>query len=165
MDAHVQRAEALGDDPLEVGLGEARERREVAVEERQSVVVVLDVQARAQALRQLVDEAELAVVVARAHLVEQRASRLRRRADSPAAFVDRDGALEAAAAQLELEVGLVGQQPVLDDVTGGFAVDGHDLVAWLRHRPARPRTPGATATTVRQRHGGQGYRWVSRSLL
>ena len=47
VDAHVQRAEPLGDDPLEVGLGEAGERREVPVEERQPVVVVLQVQAAA----------------------------------------------------------------------------------------------------------------------
>ena len=47
VDAHVQRAELLGDDALEVGLGEAGERGEVAVEERQPVVVVLQRQALA----------------------------------------------------------------------------------------------------------------------
>ena len=50
VDAHVQRRQALGDDPLEVGLGEAGERGEVPVEERQPVVVVLQVEARPQAL-------------------------------------------------------------------------------------------------------------------
>jgi hypothetical protein len=72
VDAHVQRAEPLAHHPLEVGLGEAGEGGEVPVEERQPVVVVLEVQAAAQAGRQLVDEAELAVVVAGAHPVEQR---------------------------------------------------------------------------------------------
>ena len=76
VDAHVQRAEPLGHHPLEVGLGEARERREVPVEERQPVVVVLHVQAPAHALRQLVDEAERAVVVARPDLVEHGAGQL-----------------------------------------------------------------------------------------
>ena len=47
VDAHVERAQPLGDDPLEVGLGEAGERGEVPVEERQAVVVVLEVEARA----------------------------------------------------------------------------------------------------------------------
>ncbi len=68
----LQRRQPLGDDPLEVGLGEAGEGGEVPVEERQPVVVVLEVEALPQPGRQLVDEAELAVVVAGAHLVEQR---------------------------------------------------------------------------------------------
>ena len=50
VDADVQRRQALGDHPLEVGLGEAGERGEVPVEEAQPVVVVLEVQAAAQAL-------------------------------------------------------------------------------------------------------------------
>ena len=62
----------LVDHPLQIGFGEAGEGREVPIEERQAVVVVLQVEALPHALRQLVDEAELAVVVARAHLVEQR---------------------------------------------------------------------------------------------
>ena len=80
VDAHVQRRQPLGDHPLEVGLGEAGERGEVPVQERQAVVVVLQVQAAAHALGQLVDEAELAVVVAGAHPVEHRDSTRRRRA-------------------------------------------------------------------------------------
>ena len=73
VDAHVERTESLGYDPLEVGLSEARQRREVAVEERQAVVVVLEVEAAAHPRRQLVDEAELAVVIAGLDPVEQRA--------------------------------------------------------------------------------------------
>ena len=51
VDADVQRRQPLGDDPLEVGLGEPGQRREVPVQEAQPVVVVLQVQAPAQALR------------------------------------------------------------------------------------------------------------------
>ena len=51
VDAHVERAQPLGHDALEVGLGEAGERREVPVEERQAVVVVLQVEAAPHALR------------------------------------------------------------------------------------------------------------------
>ena len=72
VDAHVQGRQALGDHPFQVGLGEAGQRGEVPVEERQAVVVVLQVQAAAHALGQLVDEAELAVVVAGPHPVEHR---------------------------------------------------------------------------------------------
>ena len=72
VDRHVQRRQALGHDPLEVGLGEPGQRREVPVEERQAVVVVPLVEAAPQALGQLVDEAEGAVVVAGLQGVEQR---------------------------------------------------------------------------------------------
>ena len=76
VDRHVQRRQPLGDHPLEVGLGEPGQRREVAVQEAQPVVVVLEVQASAHALGQLVDEAELAVVVAGADPVEDGAGHL-----------------------------------------------------------------------------------------
>ncbi len=110
MDAHVERRQPFGDDALEVGLGEPRERREVAVQERQPVVVVLQVQALAQPWGQLVDEAELAVVVARAHLVEQR--RVHLDAEGLALPLgDLDGEVEATPAHLDLDVGVVGEQP------------------------------------------------------
>ena len=155
VDRHVERAQPLGDDPLEVGLGEPGEGGEVPVEEAQPVVVVLQVEALPQARRQLVDEAELAVVVAGAHLVEQR--RLHLDAERLAGpLVDLDGELEPAAPEVEHRVGVVDEEPPLDDVAGHLAVDGV--------RPRRPpRTParaagdpGATATT-RGAGIGQGY--------
>ena len=63
--------EALSQDPLEVGLRETGKGGEVAVQERQPVVVIAHVQALAHAFGQLVDETELAVVVARPHPVEK----------------------------------------------------------------------------------------------
>ena len=70
VDGDEQRAEPLGQHPLQVHLGEPGQGGEVAVEERQPVVVVLQRQAAPHPLGQLVDEAELAVVVARPHPVE-----------------------------------------------------------------------------------------------
>ena len=70
VDRDVQRRQALVDDTFEVRLGEAGEGREVAIEERQPVVVVFYVQAPAHALWKLVDEAELAVVVTSADAIE-----------------------------------------------------------------------------------------------
>ena len=122
VDADVQRRQALGDDPLEVGLGEAGERREVPVQEAQPVVVVLQVQAAAQALGQLVDEAELAVVVARADPVEQGAGHLgAERLAGPLDDVELE--VEAAAGDLQADDRLVGPQPPLDDVARHPAVD------------------------------------------
>ena len=76
VDRDVEGRQALGHDSFEVGLGEPGQRREVAVEEAQPVVVVLEVEALAHALGQLVDEAELAVVVAGADAVEHGAGDL-----------------------------------------------------------------------------------------
>ena len=95
----------FGDDSLEVGLGEPCQRREVAVEEAEPVVVVLEVQAAAHARWQLVDEAELAVVVAGANPVEHRAGDLAPNG-SPARLVISMRGLEAATVQLDLDVGL-----------------------------------------------------------
>ncbi len=97
VDADVQRRQPLGDHPLEVGLGEPGERREVPVQERQPVVVVLQVQAAAHALGQLVDEAELAVVVAGANPVEHGARHVdAERLARP--LLDREREVEPAAA-------------------------------------------------------------------
>ena len=58
----VERRQPLLDDPLEVRVVEVGQRDVVAVQEREPVVVVLDVEALAHPPRQLVDEAEHALV-------------------------------------------------------------------------------------------------------
>ena len=150
VDRHVERAEPLGDDPLEVGLGEPGEGGEVPVEEAQPVVVVLEVEALPQARRQLVDEAELAVVVAGAHLVEQRRLHLHpERLARP--LVDLHGELEAPPPEVEHRVGVVDEEPPLDDVAGHLPVDGVDLVAHL-HPGARGRRTGRDSDDSGSRH-------------
>ncbi len=72
VDGHEERAEPLLQHPLGIELGEAGQRREVPVEKGQAVVVVLQVEAPAHPLGELVDEAERAVVVARPDPVEHR---------------------------------------------------------------------------------------------
>ena len=134
VDAHVERAQLLGDDPLEIGLGESGQRREVPVEEREAVVVVLQREALPHALRQLVDEAERAVVVARAHAVEHRARELEAER-RPGGLVDADRALETAPPDLELDDRFVGLHLVADDVAQVLAVDGEDLVAGDQSKP------------------------------
>ena len=128
VDRHVQRAEPLGDHPFQVGLGKPREGCEVAVQKRQSIVVVSQRQAAAHPRRQLVDEAELAVVVARAHPVENCRVHLdaQRRTGL---FKDFHLGFQPAAGHLEVHLGLVGEHPPLDDVADRLAVDAHQLVA------------------------------------
>ena len=67
---------------------------------------------------------------------------------SPAALLDLDGQLEAAAVDLELELGVVGQQPPLDHVARYLAVDRTHLVAGDARRSRSAGDPGATATTT-----------------
>ena len=130
MDGDEQGAEPFGEHPLEVHLGEAGQGGEVSVEEGQPVVVVLQREAAPHPLRQLVDEAELAVVVTRPDPVEDGGGDL-----GPEGLtrllghLDGEGLVDTAAADHQVEVGLVGQQAVLDHVAGRTAVEEQDLVA------------------------------------
>jgi hypothetical protein len=143
VDADVQRAEALVDHPLEVRLGEAGQRGEVPVEEREPVVVVLDVEALPHAGGQLVDEAERAVVVAGADSVEQGRGHLGPER-LPGLLGDLHRALHAAPPQFDVDHGLVGQHPVADDVARNLAVHDDEFIP--RHDPGpggrRPRSHG-----------------------
>ena len=156
VDAHVQRAQLLGDDALEIGLGEAGERGEVAVEERQPVVVVLQRQALPHARGQLVDEAERAVVVARAHAVEHRAGEVEPQGHA-GVLLDQHQLLEPAAADLELDARLVGLDLVPDDVAHHLAVEREQLVTGeepggSRRRAGRDRhhTGGRHRSSLRE---------------
>ena len=112
VDADVERRETFGDDALEVGFGESGQRREIAVQEREAVVVVLEIQALAHALGQLVDEAELAMVVTGLH------DRTTRRVDLETQWLtsgldDLDRQTERPAAiDFDGEIGVVGEQSV-----------------------------------------------------
>ena len=156
VDADVERRQPLGDHPLEVGLGEAGERGEVPVEERQPVVVVLQVEAPPQPRRQLVDEAELAVVVAGAHLVEQRGVHLD--AERLARRPWRTSTVQLEPAPPHVELRGRPRRPAagpLDDVAGHLAVRSRAISSPTTTAPARP------ATRARQRRRGARTRWSS----
>ena len=128
VDADVERAQLLRHHPLEIGFGEAREGREVPVEEREAVVVVLQGEALPHARRELVDEAERAVVVTGAHAVEHRVLELEAEG-SARGLLHHDEPLDPAATDLELDARLVRQDLVLDDVAHRLAVEAEELVA------------------------------------
>ncbi len=128
MDGDVERLEPFSDHPGHVELGEASQRGEVAVEKRQPVIVVLEVQRGPHTRWQLIDEAELTVVVAGLHPIEDR--RVEAQSQWHAvALNDLHDPLQATATHGELDVGFVDELLVLDDVGGSHAVDGHQLVA------------------------------------
>ncbi len=175
---HVQRREAQLLDAREVGLVEVRERREVAVQKGEPVVVVLHGEAGAQPGRDLVDEAEATAVAAHA----------RRRAE--AVVAQRDAVpLAGAGHDDEVERVPVAQHGQPEDAVGGGhlevehvlrrgAVEARDAVARAqpgalrgvldgghrqaragRARRARPRSPRrspASAPTERLQSGDGG---------
>jgi hypothetical protein len=129
VDGDEQWAEPLGQHTLEVHFGEAGQRGEVPVQEGQAVVVVLHRQAPPHALRELVDEAELAVVVTRADPVEDGGRHFdAERFAGLLADGHRKGPVDPAAADQEVQLGLVHQEAVLDDVTGRAAVEREQLI-------------------------------------
>jgi hypothetical protein len=90
------------------------------------------------------------VVVAGAHAVEQ--GRLDLGAERLAGrLFDGQGQRQAAPGHVELDIGLVGQQAVLDDVTGGLAVHGDDLVT------GEEAHPGSCRLGVDGYHSGQRH--------
>ena len=140
--------EALGEDALRVELGEAGEGGEVAVQERQSVVVVLEVEAAPHAFGQLVDEAERAVVVTGPDAVEhgrgdlhpERLPRLLVDAHDP-------GQRRAGAADEDAEVTRVAESLEIDDVARLLPVNAQELV-----------THGQTGAGCRRRRGDRSHR-------
>ena len=108
VDAHVERRQTFGHDALEVGLGEPRESREVPVQEAQPIVVVLEVQALAHSGWELVDEAERAVVVARANTVEDRTRHLGAEW-LPFDLVDQHREFDTLTRHVELDLGGIGE--------------------------------------------------------
>ena len=139
VDRDVQGAEALSDDPLEVGLREASEGGEVPIQEAQAVVVVLEIEALPEARRELVDEAELAVVVASAHLVEQSGLHVDPEG-LPRSLVDLQRELQATAPDIEHRVAIIHEKAPLDDVPRHLAVDRQDLVPNSNPSPVGRRT-------------------------
>ncbi len=151
----MQRRQPLGHDPFEVGLGEAGQCREVAVQERQAVVVVLQIQAAAHALGQLIDETELAVVVTRSNPVEDRARHVDAERRS-LTLLDRERQIEPTAQHIEFHLALVGGHLPLDDVARHVTVDPHDLVTGTHTCQFRRRARSDRHHHGRERSRGHG---------
>jgi len=158
VDRHEEGAQPLGQHPLEVHLGEPGEGGEVPVEEGQPVVVVLHRETAAHAFGQLMDEAELAVVVAGPDAVEDR----RRDLDAEGfagllADRHREGVRHPATADDEVQFGLVHQEAVLDDVTGRATVEREELITGAESGQRGRRRGGDGDDLGRRRHPGRRH--------
>ena len=124
MDTDVERRQAFRDHPLKVGFGKTSQRGEVAIEKRESVVIVLEVQRAAHALGQLVNKTKIAVVVARTDPVKQ--SRIDVDTERlTGSFLDFDGHGETATIDFEFEFGLVHQALPLNHIAWILAIERH----------------------------------------
>ena len=151
VDRDEQGREPLLLDPVELALVEVGQRDVVPVQERQAEVVVLDVEALAHAARQLMDEAEHALVGAGGDLAGPR--RLELDAEVGSAAVE--GGLERAAGALdgEAQARLAPVKVEVDHISEWGAVDGQDAVARAEAgaRRGRPRAHGRHDHPLRAR--------------
>ena len=140
VDRNVERGESLRLDPVELRLLQIGQRDVVAVQEGEPEVVVLDVEALAHSSRQLVDEAEDALVGAGRDL--RRAWRLQLEPQPWPASPEHGRARAASALDGHLEPLLARMEVEVDHVAKARAVDGEDAVAGQEPRPGR-RPPRA----------------------
>ena len=137
VDRHVERREPVLDDPLDVPRLQVGEGREVAVLEREAVIVVADVQRLAQTLGETVHEAEIAAVGA--------AADARPLEGDPHRHLE--GALEVEfdllairLADVEQEFLLGGEELPVEKIVEGTPIDGDELgpreeTELISHRP------------------------------
>ncbi|PYM06608.1 MAG: hypothetical protein DMD82_08270, partial [Candidatus Rokuibacteriota bacterium] len=119
---HVERRQALVDDPPERGLVQIGQRDVVAVEEREPVVIVLHVEAPPHTSRKLVDEAEHTLVRAGGDLA--RPWRLELEAEvAPAPSREPQHRPGAPALDLDVQLLLARGELEVDDVAKRLAVD------------------------------------------
>jgi hypothetical protein len=146
VDRDVERREALLEDPLERSLVEVAQRDVVSVQERQSVIVVLHVEAPTHSPGQLVDEAEDALVGARRDVARPRRCELEPEIGAAPIESPRDSDAVALDGQLEPLVAAV--KVKVDHITEPVAVDRDDPIAGNEPRRGRGRS---------RSHGGDGH--------
>ena len=142
VDGDVEWREVLLDDALERRLVEVGERDVVAMKERQAEVVVLDVEAPPHPLRQLVDEAEHALVGTGRDLAG--AGRLELDTEIGAPSLERECQQSPVPLHPKLELRLARVELEVDRVPEPVAVDRKDPIA-PREAGRSGRRPGADA--------------------
>ena len=130
VDGDVERAQALLRQAGPIVVGKVGEGDEVAVQEGEAVVVVLDVERAPHAFGQTLEEAEEALVVADAGAVESVVVEF-----DAQRLVDRlfefDDAAFAVVDHVQFNEGVGGLEAVVDLVADGLTVDGDDLITGL----------------------------------
>jgi hypothetical protein len=128
MDRNVQRRNPFRHDSFEVKLSESSECREISVEKRKPIIVVFEVERFTQIGRQLIDKAELAMVIAGSDLVEQCRVDLGAKGFTRL-FLDFERNLEPTPINIEAEFPLIGKESIRDDVAGHLAIEPKNQVA------------------------------------
>ena len=128
---YVQRADAAADDAIQLRVVNVGHGDVVAHHQRQSPVVILDIERLAHAGRHLVDEAEDAVILARAGirhdgLIQRQAQRL------PIVLPDMQREGFAATADLHIEAGAGCQRLIIYLVDDRFPGNGLQQVTGMK---------------------------------
>ena len=141
VDGDVDGADVQVDDALRLALGEVREGDIVAEQEGKARVVVLEIERLTHAGGHLVDEAEDAVVRARAHLVHEIGVEVQAEI-LPLLLPDMDGALRPVRfAQRQVAVCIIPVKAVVQNIYDLMSVDGQQLLAGLDSRELRRAAP------------------------
>ena len=154
MDRNVQWRNPFRHDSFEIKLSKSSECREISIQKRKPIIVVFEVKRFTQIGRQLVNKAELAMVVAGSDLVEQcrvdfgaeRFTRL---------FLNVKRDLEPTPIDIEAELPLIGKESIRNDVSRHFAIKPKNQVARRQSRSLCRRS-GRDADNSRRGHSHQG---------
>src|SRR5687768_6258537 len=122
----VEGRQAVAKDTLEVAVLQVRERGEIAVREREPIVIVANVERLSQATRQPLDEAELAPVRT---ATDGRRLQLEPDRIGVVALDLVDDVLAARQLRLDGQLGFRSEKLPVEKVRDLLAVDAHDLGA------------------------------------
>ncbi|CAB4905744.1 unannotated protein [freshwater metagenome] len=138
MNTDIQRREAFGNHPLEIGFGEPRQRREIAIEKTQAVIIIFEIQTLTHPRRQLVDKTKSAVVVTSTNSIKQGTCNFGSQSFA-SIFYDSCLHLKTAAHKIDLNLGFVCHETPLNDVARNHSVQTNHLITRLQSRLKRRR--------------------------
>ena len=126
---YIHRAHMKGDDPLNLPLGEIGQGDVIAQEKAQPCIVVLEVHGRTHPLRELIDEAENAVVGAGTRPVHQIALKVQTQV-AALRLPDVQTVFRAVRpGEKQMQIPVIGVELIVEDVEDAFSVDAEQPVA------------------------------------
>ena len=139
MDGDVDRADVHIDDALHLVLGQVRQRDIVAEQERQTAVVILEIQAVTHTGRQLIDEAEDALVAAGALLIHQIIGELQPQFLELLLFDAHGAPVSLRRFHDQLQTRIRDEEAIIQHIVDLAPVDRQQLIARVQTGPRRGR--------------------------
>ena len=130
MHGNIQRRQAHLDDPLHIGVAEVGKGDVIAHQERQAGVVILEIQALAHTLGQLIDEAKDALVGAALLPIHQVGLKIQAQVFALGLFNDQLHLLTVPF-QHQFYLAVVAVKFIIQHVADDVTVDAHQAIAGL----------------------------------